>query len=608
MKQRIILLTILYGLLCLPSHSLQAQTPLIHTDVTFTVYPLNPLTSAVLEGSVPCSVANGNITLFGCTAIAGSSVYTYPYNSSTITLDIEKEYLPNVVSKEMFPPEFHPEALKSQAISARTYAYYQINNPAGEFNNSTSKQVFIPHQFQVAGIDGVTDNDYNVNASLFNPCSTPSTLLTRSQIKVCDAVATKVYLSDATSTTPINAEFFADFVDGAIPEERTQPFIDPISSDTPVCRATIKGHGRGMSQKGASRWAFGNRCSAGNDQDPWSVRYDSASQILHHYYPKTNLRQTKSSLLPLYGTLRWNPLKIDSPLIGGFVQSGSQYPMTINLQNTGTTDWTCANGVAYELGYEWLSAGGLVATSPRVPVCGINAGQTTTANLTINDIPATPGSYTLALNVYKVTNGVALPFNFVSNWRPYSLSVVVNGGVCPPSNGSCASRTPIDLVFVVDTTGSMSGGIASVQASMTAVLSTLQASHADYRIAVVEFRDFPQDTGIATDFPARTTLNLTNNQSAITTAINGLSASGGGSTWAETTYSGLMMALGLPWRSNAVKSIILFTDAPPLDPEPHTSYTAQSVITAARSPRSNGKVLGQSLKRPRQHRGSPLIP
>lgn len=57
---------------------------------------------------------------------------------------------------------------------------------------------------------------------------------------------------------------------------------DPISSHPDIVQ---DGHGRGMSQKGASRWARGNLSyNINQDLGAWSVRWERAEQILVHYY------------------------------------------------------------------------------------------------------------------------------------------------------------------------------------------------------------------------------------------------------------------------------------------------------------------------------------
>jgi hypothetical protein len=62
-----------------------------------------------------------------------------------------------------------------------------------------------------------------------------------------------------------------------------------------------------------------------------------------------------------------------------------------------------------------------------------------------------------------------------------------------------------------------------------------------------------------------------------------------------------MTAVGLDWHPNATKAIIVLGDAPPLDPEPFTGYTLNSVLAALYNSdvaididKSDGRVLGDA--------------
>jgi hypothetical protein len=78
-----------------------------------------------------------------------------------------------------------------------------------------------------------------------------------------------------------------------------------------------------MSSKGASRWGFGHTSSrgavaesnllyphdSGGYGDFWSARWDSAFQILTHYYTGIDIRDANGNIVtPEY---RWNPLKVN---------------------------------------------------------------------------------------------------------------------------------------------------------------------------------------------------------------------------------------------------------------------------------------------------------
>jgi len=145
--------------------------------------------------------------------------------------------------------------------------------------------------------------------------------------------------------------------------------------------------------------------------------------------------------------------------------------------------------------------------------------------------------------------------------------------VTPPTGG-------VDLVFAIDTTGSMSEEIDDVKvAANDLVEQTLAGGSA--RIAVVEYRDYYSDCP-EDGFAAQLDLDFVSDEPTIVGAIDGLSL-GSGCDGPESVYSGLMTAIGLRWRDGVTKAIVLMGDAPPHDPEPITGYTLESVLAAARA-------------------------
>ena len=156
-----------------------------------------------------------------------------------------------------------------------------------------------------------------------------------------------------------------------------------------------------------------------------------------------------------------------------------------------------------------------------------------------------------------------------------TLDQSVNRVIRHPSRGSDG----LDLCFVVDTTGSMGPYIDDAKANMREILSVLASKGDNYRVALVDYRDFPERTGNSQDYPSMVQLEFTSDDDAIIAAINELSLGYGGDT-PETVYSGLIAAVGLDWRPDSAKAIIVMGDAEPLDPEPFTGYTLDSVVTA----------------------------
>jgi Mg-chelatase subunit ChlD len=136
----------------------------------------------------------------------------------------------------------------------------------------------------------------------------------------------------------------------------------------------------------------------------------------------------------------------------------------------------------------------------------------------------------------------------------------------------------LDLCFAVDTTGSMGDDIANAKSNMTRILDELTEKSDNFRVALIDYRDFPGRSA-SVDYPSKVQLGFSSDKDLITSAINGLTLGNGGDT-PETVYSALMQAVGLDWRENATKAIIILGDAPPHDPEPDTGYTLNSVSAA----------------------------
>ena len=147
---------------------------------------------------------------------------------------------------------------------------------------------------------------------------------------------------------------------------------------------------------------------------------------------------------------------------------------------------------------------------------------------------------------------------------------------------SAASLRKLDLAFVVDTTSSMSDDIRQVKADMKEYLNDIDESGMDFRIAIVDYRDFPARSG-SRDYPYCVQIDFTSDYDAILSAIEGLTLGSGGD-WKETVYSALIEGVNeLSWRSDAGKAAILIGDAPALDPEPYTGYTADDAIESLKT-------------------------
>jgi len=136
------------------------------------------------------------------------------------------------------------------------------------------------------------------------------------------------------------------------------------------------------------------------------------------------------------------------------------------------------------------------------------------------------------------------------------------------------TRPPVDIVFVIDTTGSMGSTIASVRAEVSDVATALTTRFFDARVALTEFRD-------QGDSPERRiVLNLTSDLNAFSTSLDGMSVGGGGDS-PEAALAGLQEAFKVSWRNGASKLALLITDNPFKNPDPITGATIATVAREA---------------------------
>lgn len=153
------------------------------------------------------------------------------------------------------------------------------------------------------------------------------------------------------------------------------------------------------------------------------------------------------------------------------------------------------------------------------------------------------------------------------------LTVIIVVSMFAVGSSAASSLDVLDLAFVIDTTGSMADDIEQVQINMENHLNALEDSGADFRIAIVDYRDFAERTGDYNDYPYCVQLDFTDNYETILNAIYSLDLGYGGDD-DETVCSALIDGLSeLSWRKSAGKAAILMGDAAALDPEPFTGYT-----------------------------------
>jgi hypothetical protein len=144
-----------------------------------------------------------------------------------------------------------------------------------------------------------------------------------------------------------------------------------------------------------------------------------------------------------------------------------------------------------------------------------------------------------------------------------------------------AGATKADVYFLADTTGSMGGILAAVQAGANMVLSSLSGLGIDIFFGVGNYKDFL--SGDPYGFQHQ--VSLTNTAATVTAGINAWSATGGSDTPEADLFA--LNSLAQPpggtigWRSGSKRIIVWFGDAPGHDPVCKAASGAAFDVTEA---------------------------
>jgi hypothetical protein len=131
-----------------------------------------------------------------------------------------------------------------------------------------------------------------------------------------------------------------------------------------------------------------------------------------------------------------------------------------------------------------------------------------------------------------------------------------------------------DVVFSFDLTSSMSGHISAVKTHASNIINHLQTtiddvafgviSHSDYPITVNEYCGYSAPYGSGSDFAYNLDLDVTTDASTTLTTIAGLTLQSGGDGPQDYTRI-LYESMGLSWRPDATKILVVFGDSPTHD-------------------------------------------
>lgn len=151
----------------------------------------------------------------------------------------------------------------------------------------------------------------------------------------------------------------------------------------------------------------------------------------------------------------------------------------------------------------------------------------------------------------------------------------------------------LDLVFLMDCTGSMGSYINAAKQSIQAIISRIiQQANADVRLGLIAYRDHPpQDMTYVTKI-----FEFTRDIAIMQSNLDTLSAAGGGDG-PEAVTAALFAAENLPFREEATKICILIADAPPHgigesgDGFPNGDPDGHDPLSLARSMAKKGIVI-----------------
>ncbi len=144
----------------------------------------------------------------------------------------------------------------------------------------------------------------------------------------------------------------------------------------------------------------------------------------------------------------------------------------------------------------------------------------------------------------------------------HSESIDKNGNWLGAKIPFTMKKNQIDIVFIIDATGSMGDEINSVKNNITSFAQTLINNGFDARFSIIEYRDITVSSDKMTTLHTYNGSNWYKTSAGVIDVLSKISVSGGGDT-PETTIDALGMAASssMNWRSGASKYAFVLTDA-----------------------------------------------
>lgn len=165
----------------------------------------------------------------------------------------------------------------------------------------------------------------------------------------------------------------------------------------------------------------------------------------------------------------------------------------------------------------------------------------------------------------------------IADARPVLVSAAGGGQLVGlTADRTAAKATKLDLMLVVDTTGSMGDEIRYLQAELRSIIAAITARHRDLdiRVGFVFYRDEGDDY-VTRSFAFDRDIGAAQGRLAQQYAS-------GGGDYPEAMDQALIRAVGQDWRPDAVKSLLLVADAPPHDDRFGRTWQAAEAARAKR--------------------------
>ncbi|HWG90837.1 MAG TPA: choice-of-anchor P family protein [Candidatus Thermoplasmatota archaeon] len=173
------------------------------------------------------------------------------------------------------------------------------------------------------------------------------------------------------------------------------------------------------------------------------------------------------------------------------------------------------------------------------------------------------------------------PFSTVTLAAVLLLAAAPVALLAPPAEAAATAppecygaATGVDVLFLLDLTGSMGGVLHTVQTEATAMMDDLAAEYPDIRFAAASHMDYPEyyaypgyaaAYGGAGDYPWRLDRDLTTDKASVQAAVNGMML-GWGADGPESYTRALYEATeSVSWGAGRQKVLVMFADNVPHD-------------------------------------------